>query len=239
VRYLVASDLHYGLQQFDWIADEASSFDAVVLGGDHLDIVGRAELGAQIVLLSALFGRLADLTTLFANSGNHDLDARRDHGEKAATWLGRLDPRVATDGESRRLGTDLVSVCAWWEGPVTLADVERQLAADASQRDGSGAWIWVYHSPPSESPTSWSGSRHFGDDVLNRLALEYQPDVVLTGHVHEAPFVPGGCWHDLIGDSLVLNAGRQSGRVPAHVIVDTGLRTATWCTSAAQEVVAF
>jgi Icc-related predicted phosphoesterase len=239
VRYLAASDLHYGLQQFDWIAGEAKSFDAVVLGGDHLDVVGRAELGAQIVLLSALFSRIADLTTPFANSGNHDLDARQEHGEKVATWLARLDPRVATDGDSRRLGTDLVSVCAWWEGPVTLADVERQLAADAAQRDGSGAWIWVYHSPPSESPTSWSGSRHFGDDVLNRLALEYQPDVVLTGHVHEAPFVPGGSWHAAIGDTLVLNAGRQSGRVPAHVIVDTDTRTASWFTSAAEESVGF
>ena len=125
---------------------------------------------------STLFGRLANLTTLFANSGNHDLDARRDHGEKAATWLDRLHPRVATHGQSRRLGNDLVSVCAWWEGPVTLADVERQLAADTTHRDGVGAWIWVYHSPPGEWPTSWSGSRHFGDDVLNRLALEYQPE---------------------------------------------------------------
>ena len=239
MRYLVASDLHYGLQQFDWIAEAATQFDAVVLGGDHLDIVGRAELGAQIVLLSALFGRLADLTTLFANSGNHDLDARLDHGEKAATWLGRLDPRVVSDGESRRVGADLVSVCAWWEGPVTLADVERQLAVDASQRDGSGVWMWVYHSPPSESPTSWSGSRHFGDDVLNRLVLEHQPDIVVTGHVHEAPFIPGGSWNDRLGDTLILNAGRQSGPVPAHIIVDTDVRTASWFTTAIEETISF
>ncbi|HUF99600.1 MAG TPA: metallophosphoesterase [Ilumatobacter sp.] len=239
MRYLVASDLHYSLQQFDWIAGEATSFDAVVLGGDHLDIVGRAELGAQIVLLSALFGKIADRTTLFANSGNHDLDARRDHGEKAATWLDRIDPRVATDGHSRRVGPDLVSVCAWWEGPLTLADVEQQLAADAAERNDFESWIWVYHSPPSQSPTSWSGTRHFGDDVLNRLAAEYRPDIVLAGHVHEAPFIAEGSWHDRLGDTLFINAGRQSGPVPAHVIIDTGSRTASWSTSVTGETVAF
>jgi Icc-related predicted phosphoesterase len=240
VRYLVASDLHYSLPQLDWIATQAPGFDGVVLAGDHLDVVGRAELGAQVLLVSALLGRLADHTAVFANSGNHDLTARREHGEKAATWLDAVDGRVVTDGASRRLGDDLVSVCAWWEGPVTLAHVEAQLEEAAAERSSAQTWIWVYHSPPDASPTSWSGTRHFGDDVLNRLASHHAPDLVLTGHVHEAPFVPGGSWHDRIGPTLVVNAGRQSGSVPAHAIVDSALRSVTWWTSAGgEQTVAF
>jgi len=227
VRYLVASDLHYGLEQLDWIAARAAGFDAVVLGGDHLDVVGRVELNAQIALMSAYLGRLADRTTVVANSGNHDLTTRRADGEKAATWMQQLDPRVWIDGQTLVLGDDLVSVCAWWEGPATLAELEAQLTADAARRP-EAPWIWVYHSPPDRSPTSWSGSRHYGDDVLNRLIGAYRPDVVLTGHVHEAPFLPDGSWYDRVDDTVVLNAGRRAGPVPAHIHLDTGTREITW-----------
>ncbi len=231
MRYLLASDLHYGLPQLDWIADQAGEFDAVVLGGDHLDVVGHVDLNAQIALLSAYLGRLADSTTVIANSGNHDLSSRREHGEKAAAWLDDIDPRVATDGKTVNVGADLVSVCAWWEGPVTRGDVERQLATDAGRRPADAAWIWVYHSPPDDSPTSWTGQRHFGDDVLNGLIAEHSPDLVLAGHVHESPFRSDGSWHDRIGATVVLNAGRQSGPIPAHIIVDTGARTVDWWSS--------
>jgi Icc-related predicted phosphoesterase len=236
MRYLVSSDLHYELPQLDWIASQADEFDAVVLAGDHLDVVGRAEINAQISLMIAYLGRLAERTTVIANSGNHDLDSRRPDGEKSAAWMSEIDARVATDGATVSVGDDLVSVCAWWEGPETLRLVEQQLAVDAAQ-PREGAWIWAYHSPPDASPTSWSGARHYGDDVLNRLIDEHRPDLVLTGHVHEAPFRPDGSWYDRVGSTLVLNAGRQTGPVPAHLIVDTAAREVAWWTFSDQATV--
>ncbi len=228
MRYLVSSDLHYGLTQLDWIAEQAPEFDAVVLAGDHLDVAGHADVNAQIALLSAYLDSLADETTIIANSGNHDLTSRRAHGEKAAVWLDDLDPRVITDGASALVGDDLVSVCAWWEGPITQAELDAQLHDDAERRPAAGRWIWVYHSPPDASPTSWSGRRHYGDEVLNRLIDEHHPDLVLTGHVHESPFHPDGSWYDRIGTTLVCNAGRQPGPIPAHLIVDTGADEVMW-----------
>lgn len=229
MRYLVASDLHYNLRQLDWIADQAGEFDAVVLGGDHVDLAGRVDLDAQISLLSAYFSRLAGITTVIANSGNHDLSGRLANGEKAALWLDHLDPRVVTDGASVAVGADLVSVCAWWEGPHTRGNVEDQLEADAARRrDVGGVWAWAYHSPPDRSPTSWSGRRHFGDDVLNELIERFRPDLVFAGHVHESPFRPDGSWFDVLDGTLVLNAGRQPGPAPAHLVVDTAAREATW-----------
>jgi len=231
VRYLVASDLHYRLPQLDWILAEAADFDAVVLSGDHLDAAGHPALSAQVALMSAYLAELADETLVFANSGNHDLTQRRPDGEKAALWLADVDPRVITDGKYRFVGDDLVSVCAWWEGPATRAELEAQLLEDASRRPVDGCWVWVYHSPPDASPTAWSGSRHFGDDVLNGLIERHSPDIVLTGHVHEAPMRPDGSWNDRIGDTLVLNAGRQAGPpAPAHLILDTGAREVMWWT---------
>ncbi|WP_051062558.1 metallophosphoesterase family protein [Ilumatobacter nonamiensis] len=229
MRYLVASDLHYALPQLDWIADQAADFDAVILAGDHLDAAGRADMSAQVALTVAFLGRLAETTKVIVNSGNHDLIGRREDGEKAAIWLSRIDHRVSRDGDSFRSGDDMITACAWWEGPATRGELEHQLAAAAESRP-PGRWIWVYHSPPDRSPTSWSGHRHYGDDVLNGLIDMHQPDIVLTGHVHEAPFRPDGSWHDRIGDTLVLNAGRQPGPIPAHLIVDTTTDEVDWWT---------
>jgi Icc-related predicted phosphoesterase len=227
MRYLVASDLHYALPQLDWIADHAADFDAVVLAGDHLDVAGHADISAQIALTVAFLSALADRTTVVVNSGNHDLTGRRPDGEKSAVWFSRVDERVTVDGGSVRVGDDLVTACAWWEGSASRDELEAQLTAAAAARP-PGRWIWAYHSPPDRSPTAWTGHRHFGDDVLNRLIDLHRPDIVLTGHVHEAPFRPDGSWHDLIGDTIVLNAGRQPGPVPAHLIVDTGSGEIVW-----------
>lgn len=238
MQYLVASDLHYTLRQLDWIAAQASQYDAVILVGDHLDIAGSVDLNAQIALVSAYLGRLVDQTIVVANSGNHDLSGRRAHGEKVALWLDHLDPRVITDGSHVVVGDDLISVCAWWEGPVTRSELERQLADDGALRPERGRWIWAYHAPPDRSPTSWSGRRFFGDDTLNRLIDEHRPDIVLTGHVHESPFRPDGSWHDRIGDTLVVNAGRQIGPVPAHVVLDTTAAEVMWWTFEGTEAIA-
>ncbi|MFK8025755.1 MAG: metallophosphoesterase [Ilumatobacter sp.] len=230
MEYLLASDLHYEFTQLDWIAEQASTVDAVVLAGDHLDVGGRVDLAAQVAMMKAYFAKLADSTTVIVNSGNHDLSERRPDGEKAAAWLGDIDTRVHTDGDRVRVGPDLISVCAWWEGDATRGELEAQLERDADERDGA-PWIWVYHSPPDASPTSWGGRRHFGDDVLNRLIETHSPDLVLTGHVHDSPFRSDGSWHDRIGETLVVNAGRHTGPMPAHAIIDTAAGSIEWWSS--------
>lgn len=229
MKYLVTSDLHYSLRQIDWIAEQADDVDAVVLAGDLLDAAGGADLEVQVAFFIAFLRRLGERTTLIVNSGNHDLTSRRPDGEKAATWLERVGGAVTVDGGAIDVGGDLVSACTWWEGEHTRAELESQLERDAA-RERTGRWIWAYHSPPDGSPTAWSGKRHYGDAVLNELVERFRPDLVLTGHVHEAPFRDGGSWHDRLDGTVVLNAGRQPGPIPAHLIVDTDRGAAEWWT---------
>ena len=68
-----------------------------------------------------------------------------------------------------------------------------------------------------------------------QLVEQHQPDVVLCGHIHQAPFRRGGSWVDRIADTWVFNAGQQIGPVPAHVIIDTAARTASWYSLAGAE----
>jgi Icc-related predicted phosphoesterase len=134
---------------------------------------------------------------------------------------------VRVDGTRLDLDDAVVTVCPWWDGPRTRDVVDAQLAADAVAARGR-PWIWVYHAPPSASPTSWTGKRHYGDDELNAWIDRHAPHLVLCGHVHQAPFAGDGGWVDRIGSTWVVNAGRQIGPVPAHVVVDTDAGVASW-----------
>ena len=66
----------------------------------------------------------------------------------------------------------------------------------------------------------WDGRRSYGDDDLAGWIERFGPDVVLTGHIHQSPFIADGGWADRIGDTWVFNPGRQPGPVPAHVVLE-------------------
>lgn len=87
---------------------------------------------------------------------------------------------------------------------------------------------WVYHWPPVDSPTSWTGKRHYGDADVLRWIEEHQPDLVLCGHVHQSPFKPDGHWVDRVGRTWVFNAGNQIGRTPVRIELDLADGWATW-----------
>jgi Icc-related predicted phosphoesterase len=100
------------------------------------------------------------------------------------------------------------------------------MARDAAGR--SGDWIWVYHAPPGDSPVSWGGRRSYGDQSLSEWIASFAPTLVLSGHVHQAPFVAGGGWVDRVGATWVFNMGQQIGETPACIIIDTEAREAVW-----------
>ena len=236
MRGLLVSDLHFALKQFDWVQAAASGFDLVVIAGDSLDISSYVAVEAQIVVVCKYLRRTAERTRVITSSGNHDLNARGADGEQVATWLARgRVPGVLSDGEYVEIDDVSITVCPWWDGPQGCAEVGRQLARDAARR--LRRWIWVYHAPPDTSPTSWTGSKYYGDTELVRWAREHQPDLVLTGHVHQSPFRQGGSWVDRIGETWVFNAGRQMAPEPPYVVFDTTAGTAVWRSLAGNEIV--
>ncbi|HEV7731108.1 MAG TPA: metallophosphoesterase [Candidatus Binatia bacterium] len=228
MRLLLVSDLHYTLKQFDWVHGVASEFDVVVIAGDLLDLVGVAPREAQAVVMLKYFERIQSRTRLVVSSGNHDLLSRNEFGEKTARWL--LDARrfgVPVDGDAVMADDDtLITICPWWDGPRTRDMVGEQLARDAARRPAR--WIWVYHAPPDQSPTCWTGRKFFGDTDLVGWIEQYQPQLVLCGHVHQSPFRKGGSWVDRLGDTWVFNSGLQIGPVPTHIVVDTAVPQASW-----------
>ncbi|MGD9792662.1 MAG: metallophosphoesterase [Acidimicrobiia bacterium] len=235
MRILLVSDLHYVLRQFDWVVEQLAQHDMVVLAGDQLDIASAVPLDAQIAVLQALIARVDHPERLVVSSGNHDLTGPDDHGEQAALWFDPLRAAgVTVDGDSRIIGDALVTACPWWDGAVGKARLAEQFARDSDR--STRPWVWVYHWPPDQSPTCWTGKRHYGDPDLRAWITEYQPDLVLTGHVHNPPFRPDGAWADRIGNTWIFNAGNQLGPEPAHVTIDLDANEAVWRSLLGQEV---
>jgi Icc-related predicted phosphoesterase len=227
LRILLVSDLHYTLPQLDWVVRSAPGYDLVVLAGDQLDISSTVSLDTQAIVILKYLALLKGAGRVAISSGNHDLTGADGHGEQAALWLAEARAAgVPTDGDSLAIGDTLVTICPWWDGPVGRSALEAQLAAAAARRPAR--WIWVYHWPPLGSPTCWTGRRDYGDTELRGWIGRFRPDVVLTGHVHEAPFKPAGAWADRIDDTWIFNAGHQIGPVPTHVAIDLDAGTASW-----------
>jgi Icc-related predicted phosphoesterase len=236
MRLLLVADLHYSLPQFDWVLAIAADFDVVVMAGDHLDLASLVDGRAQSVVIRKYFSRLRAKTRLLICSGNHDLDSKNEAGEKVAKWLGGShNEGVLSDGQSLVIDDTLFTVCPWWDGPVARDGIGAQLAEAASKR--TKLWIWIHHAPPAKSPTSWGGDRHFGDVELRDWIDQYRPDIVLSGHVHQSPFVKDGSWVDRIGPTWVFNAGQQFGAPPAHIIMDTEAGEALWFSSAGNQFI--
>ncbi len=227
MRCLIVADLHYSLPQFDWLLSAAPQFDLVIFAGDALDIGSAVDFRAQIVVVKKYLARLAGLTRVILCSGNHDLDERNPEGEKIARWIGDVRALgIACDGDSLTIGDTLFTVCPWWDGPLVKQRIDDQLREAAAAR--LQRWIWVHHAPPANSPTSWGGKRFFGDVELVQWIQRYQPSMVISGHVHQSPFIPDGSWFDRLGGTWVFNAGLQAGRPPVHIVLDIDSNTAFW-----------
>ena len=227
MRILVATDLHYRLAHYDWLVRAAAEVDAVAITGDLADISSPVPLDVQIVVLDRYLDLLGQVGCVLVASGNHDLDGPGSHGEQVAGWLRRDRAEgIHTDGSSVDVGDVRFTMCPWWDGPVTQSAVADQLAAAAVDRPQQ--WIWLYHAPPAGTVLCRDGRREFPDHQLAAWIAEYQPEVVLTGHIHQAPWIDGGSWHDRIGRTFVFNPGRQVGKVPPHLTVDTTAGTVDW-----------
>ena len=83
---------------------------------------------------------------------------------------------------------------------------EKELAAllDAGSRDMEDApcRLLVSHCPPAQTKTDLiHGGVHVGSNAVRAFIEEHQPQICITGHIHEA------CAEDHIGRTQVLNPG--------------------------------
>jgi Icc-related predicted phosphoesterase len=233
---LFVADLHYTLKQLDWVVANASCFDLVIIGGDLLDIGSALDFDVQIVVVEKYLRRIRRGAPLLVSSGNHDGDSRNAADEIFAEWL--LQNRAEglfVDGESALLGDTRVTACPWWNGPVSRVELENLLARESATN--VSRWIWSHHEPPVGARVSWSGKKLLGDRFLREWIDRFEPDFVLSGHIHHAPFYsPEGSWIDRIGKTWVFNPGRQPGAFPTYIVLDFEDSVAEWISAEGESI---
>ena len=227
MRILYVADIHYALKQFDWLVARASEYETVAIGGDLLDLGSLLEYDVQIVVVENYLARLRKRTRLLVCSGNHDGDSRNEADESVAGWLKQAKAdHLYVDCDHVEIDETLVTICLWWDGLYSRAALERMLE-EASTRPRK-KWIWMHHAPPDKYRVSWTGKHFAGDAFLVEWIHRFQPEIVLSGHVHRAPFYPDGSWIDRVGRTWVVNPGRQIGPAPTFITFDLDAMTAEW-----------
>ncbi len=228
MKLLFLADLHFALKQYDWVVANSRDCDLIMIGGDLLDLSSPLDLDTQINVVEKYLTVLRRNAPLAISSGNHDGDSRNAGDESVAHWIqeSRADG-IHVDGDSFDLGELRVTVCPWWDGPLSRAEIDAQLAREAARQPRR--WIWIHHAPPSGAHTCWTGRKAIGDDYLRGWIERYQPEMVLSGHIHNAPFFePQGSWIDRIGRTWVFNPGRLIGSEPTSITIDLDTMTAHW-----------
>jgi Icc-related predicted phosphoesterase len=234
MKFLITSDHHYNLKQFDWLEKVSGDFDGLIIAGDLLNIGSNLDLNVQILVISKYLKRISDKTQLLVCSGNHDGNEKNDSNEFIAPWLKKLkSPSLHVDCDNIGFDDYFFTIFPWWDGKNTKAELSNQFVK--ANKVNKKHWIWIYHSPPENSPTSWNGKRFIGDDFLNKCIEEYEPLLVITGHIHESPFKPDGSWFDKIGKTHVINAGNYISDIPPHMILDTDNMNIEWHSLAGSE----
>ena len=227
MRLLFVADLHYSLKQFDWLLAHAHEHDVAVIGGDLLDLGSELDADVQIAIVERYFALLRQQVRMVVSSGNHDGDSRNAADESVSEWLrAARGEGLHVDGDSFDLGDTRVTVCPWWDGPLSRGELETMLRREAALV--RGRWIWIHHAPPEGARTCWTGRKSAGDEALRGWIDHFKPDMVLSGHIHNSPFSKDGSWIDRIGRTWVFNPGRQIGPRPTTIIIDLEAMTAEW-----------
>jgi len=227
MRLLLAADIHYNLRQMAWLEAEAGHYDGVILAGDLLDITGHAPLAKQRQTMQEALRLIAARAPLLVASGNHDVD---DDGE--ATWLREIaGHHLFVDGNT--VAWNGVAVTLWpWRGS-QAAPLPRGAAHDLPGLTR----IWVHHAPPAGSRVGY-GARGRAAGVSAALTdkiRRHRPQLVVSGHIHDAPFRTEGSWWDRLGDTLCLNPGRQHGHEPSCIVVDFDAGELEWLSASVRE----
>lgn len=219
MRILFASDFHYHLPYFTWLAGTAPRFDLTVYGGDFLDV--RPEKPSAERQISWCRDWLDGFPgTILCAEGNHDAPDRIDLPTTEAGWLHKLSfPHVKTAGK-HKIGGLPFEIMGWGEQPA-LGSVDSKA-------------IWISHCPPRGSACAITpfgfdfGDLELGARIEQPIDQGWpgRPWLVLSGHLHSSR-----SWHDRLADAtfnLNPQVNRTDGMVPNHIIISTETRRATW-----------
>lgn len=134
---------------------------------------------------------------------------------------------VAVDNENSLLrtagGPVLVTAVPWRFGRETLSlrrphpdDVSLVRTGREMSATARCPWVLLAHDPPAPSKVSTNKD----ENATRILVRAFQPDICVSGHLHQAPFAEVGDIAVRIDQTLCINPGRVEGTVPRAVALE-------------------
>lgn len=230
---------------------EAPSYHLVAVAGDLLE--GRSEAALLEQLLWVREWAADFPSPLAICSGNHDGNDQNLEMEPSALgslppsergtarralasgrWMDVLStPSLATDNRSQVMNTSqgeiVASTIPYTPDPSTGHDALWH-RGHLLRTENRCPWLALHHQPPLGSPVGGPD----GSTELRRKISEYQPDYVLSGHLHHRPYE--GSFVEMVEGAWCFNPGfakksRSGQSRPNHIVLDIGEGYASWHSS--------
>lgn len=213
---LHTSDFHFRKEWFEWLAKQASNFDACCLSGDLLDMLdfGTTQGMATQVRWVEKWAK-GFPGQLYVCSGNHDwwVEEKGTNPMADGRWIqGLRRPGVWVDGDANAVAGYSI-LCQPWVGGL------------GQIYDAGVPSIVLAHAPPTGLPVSCNYEGGDIGDFETDGTLRELPagSLVLSGHVHSPRH-----WHAERRGILCFNPGVSSHHEPNHIIIDTERHSATF-----------
>jgi uncharacterized protein len=209
MRILTISDIHGQYDAFN--LEKLPEADVILVAGDLTNYGMRPPFNHQLRAEQELeqarvwFERLhRHCPRIFWVQGNHDIDMPDDFLEPFAQNI--RDQSITLEFEDQIISVRGVSLTCAFDKPHLAqqwAFTTINPIADSSAFDFGYHDIIVSHGPPLNCLDRTKFGQHIGSPALQKHVLEFQPKLVVCGHVHEAAGV------QVLGQSMVVNSARR------------------------------
>ncbi len=229
MKLLLTADLHYRVDWFRWLIEQAPIYDLVCIAGDLLDMFMPETRIEQAREVTRLVRELADIVPVAVCSGNHDNAGKLVSHDRASVYEWFIDlgrhRNIITDGSTRNLENLIVTAI-----PYFCSKEQKSVWLDRGftiRKQNGKPWMVLHHVPAK------IGSRVSGEESESaELLATYQPDYFVSGHDHAFPYTSGQGWNQKIGETRLLVPGHLlRAPFPNFIKLDTASGESSWHTA--------
>jgi Calcineurin-like phosphoesterase len=228
MKILLTADLHFRMEWFRWLIEQAPGYDLVCIAGDLLDMFNVEPKKEQARQISRLIRELADIVPVAICSGNHDNAGELVSYDRASVyqWFIELGthPKIVTDGRTQKFEDIILTTI-----PYHCSKKEKSIWLDRGLtiRKQTGMPWMVLHNVPPKSGQGVSGEESEAADLLSR----YRPDYFVSGHDHSFPYVFGQSWRQNVNEVCLLVPGQLlPAPYPNYIHLNTLTGESSWHT---------
>lgn len=194
MKIIAMGDIHERAGGFNILEKEISSADLVIITGD---LTQFGDVGKAGLVLEAVKGVNPNILAQVGNLDNLEIDSYLTREGINIHSKGRVVEGVGILGCGGSGSTP-------FHTPVEFSEDELKAFLENGYRDVNDApvKILICHAPPVNTKVDMIKSgAHVGSKAVREFIEKYQPDLCITGHIHEAS------GEDIIGKTRVINPG--------------------------------